>query len=124
MVTESSLPIPTHPGSRGQDQHCWLAKIAPAPEIPVRVEGQDVVAILDLGSMVTLVEERMVTSATLLPDKVVVSCIHGDTHYYPTVNLSILTPKGRCTVRAGKVPQLKVKSNQNQIYLYSPSYIS
>ena len=60
------------------------------------------VAILDLGSMVTLVEERMVTSATLLPDKVVVSCIHGDTHYYPTVNLSILTPKGRCT---GKVPK-------------------
>uniref|UniRef100_A0A8C7F2V4 Gypsy retrotransposon integrase-like protein 1 n=1 Tax=Oncorhynchus kisutch TaxID=8019 RepID=A0A8C7F2V4_ONCKI len=106
MVTESSLPTPTHPVLRGQDQHCWLAEIA--SEIPVRVEGQDVVAILDSGSMVTLVEERMVTSATLLPDKVAVSCIHGDTHYYPTVNLPILTPKGRCTVRAGKVPQLKV----------------
>lgn len=50
----------------------------------------------------------MVTTATLLPDKVAVSCIHGDTHYCPTVNLSILTLKGRCTVRAGKVPQLKV----------------
>ena len=64
------------------------------------------VAILDSGSMVTLVEERMVTSATnqikIKSDKVAVSCIHGDTHYYPTVNLSILTPKGRCT---GKVPK-------------------
>ena len=80
MVTESSLPIPTHPVLRGQDQHCWLAEIAPAPEIPVRVEGQDAVAILDSGSMVTLVEEQMVTSAALLPDKVAVSCIHGDTH--------------------------------------------
>lgn len=70
--------------------------------------SRDVVAILDSGSMVVLVEEQMVTTATLLPDKVAVSCIHGDTHYCPTVNLSILTLKGRCTVRAGKVPQLKV----------------
>lgn len=79
-----------------------------APEIPVRIEGRDVVAILDSGSMVTSVGEQMVTSTTLLPDEVAMSCVHGGTHYYPTVSLSILNPKGRCTVRAGKVPQLIV----------------
>ena len=29
-------------------------------------------------------------------------------YYYPTVSLSILTLKGRCTVRVGNLPQLKV----------------
>eukprot|EP00063_Salmo_salar_P025914 XP_014000749.1 PREDICTED: uncharacterized protein LOC106571807 [Salmo salar] len=54
MATESSLPVPTHPYPRGQDRSCWLAEIAPAPEIPVCIEGRDMVAILESGSMVTL----------------------------------------------------------------------
>ena len=73
------------------------------PKIPVKVGCHDTSATLDSGSAVTLVRPQRGPRR-----KITVACIHGDTRHYPTTIISLITPRGRCQVRAWIVDDLPV----------------
>ncbi|MGH0128394.1 UNVERIFIED_CONTAM: hypothetical protein FKN15_034635 [Acipenser sinensis] len=73
----------------------------------VSIDGNKVKALLDSGSMVTLVSTHLVEANRLdQTHGVSVTCIHGDTHQYPTANLCIDSSGGPVSCRVGVVAKL------------------
>ena len=74
--------------------------------LPVRINGCDSQALLDSGSLVTLVH---IDHAGPLNHKVMpVTCVHGDLRHYPMTQVRVQTTKGEVLVDAGVVPNLPV----------------
>lgn len=70
---------------------------------------QDVEALLDSGSRVTLVRKDLVSPSCLTPGKILpVSCVHGDTRDYPVTELTMTTTRGTILTVAGVVDSLPV----------------
>ena len=83
---------------------CWSHERTDTPSLPVRVGRHDTHALLDSGSVVTLVRPDL---ADGVPGRRIdVGCIHGQTESYSTRQITVRTPKGTFTVRAGLVPNL------------------
>ena len=75
----------------------------------VTVNHQDVEALLDSGSRITLVHRALVDPARLSPEVVLpVSCVHGDTKECPTTELTMTTTRGIIHTVAGVVDSLPV----------------
>ena len=85
---------------------CWAQGMSGTPTIPARVMNKDTQALLDTGSVVTLLRPDLVGGKEGGPMEVV--CIHGDTRVYGTCHVVVRTPHGVFTARAGIVPQLPV----------------
>lgn len=86
---------------------CWAEESGPSPVTPVRANGKDTTALLDSGSMVTLIRPDFAQSAPLTTT-VAITCIHGETKDYPTTLLHLQTTKGQNTGPVGAVPNLPV----------------
>ncbi len=84
----------------------WANEGAAAPRFPVKIGGRDTEALVDSGSMATLVRPEF--AGPLMGKEISVSCIHGDTRDYPTAEISMVTPLGQFQVRAGVVECLPV----------------
>lgn len=104
------MPTAGSTDSKGLPCHhlttCWAHEGAPAPKFPVKIAGKDTEALLDSGSMVSLVRPQFASAPW--GDEVAVSCIHGDTRKYPTSKINVITPGGRFTLQVGVVEQLPV----------------
>lgn len=62
----------------------------------VKVEGKEVTALLDSGSMLTLVEAKLVPISKLDKDEALsITCVHGDTRSYPSALISLETTEGK-----------------------------
>ena len=85
---------------------CWAHQSAAPPRLPVKVDGRDTEALLDSGSAITLIRPEYAGRSG--GEAVMVSCVHGDTHRYPTTEVRLQTPRGQCQVRAGVVRGLPV----------------
>lgn len=83
---------------------CWTQDGAEAPKIPVRVSSVDTVATLDSGSAITLVRPELAEG--LRVEEVEVARVHGETRKYPTSEVTLITPRGRCRIRVGVVAGL------------------
>ncbi|RXM97541.1 hypothetical protein EOD39_14290 [Acipenser ruthenus] len=73
---------------------------------PVRIQNQEVNALLDSGSMVTLITPEYAPKA-LNPScrPMAITCIHGDTKAYPTAQVEITTQEGRSCGQVPKGPE-------------------
>jgi hypothetical protein len=76
--------------------------------VPVKVDGHDTEAMLDSGSMVTLVTTSLLNQDTEGGRKMSNSCVHGDTKRYPNIWTNLVTPPGSCQMMVGAVPELPV----------------
>ena len=85
---------------------CWAHQEAGAPNLPARVGDKDTQALIDTGSVVTLIRPDLAVGRTGEPMEV--ACVHGDTRTYDTCHVVVRTPRGAFTVRAGVVPNLPV----------------
>ncbi|XP_059923375.1 uncharacterized protein LOC132469424 [Gadus macrocephalus] len=83
---------------------CWSHEWTDTPSLPVRVGRHDTHALLDSGSVVTLVRPGLADGTS--GRRIDVGCIHGQTESYNTRQITVQTPKGTFTVRAGLVPNL------------------
>uniref|UniRef100_A0A803JIM9 Gypsy retrotransposon integrase-like protein 1 n=1 Tax=Xenopus tropicalis TaxID=8364 RepID=A0A803JIM9_XENTR len=73
----------------------------------IKVNGKEVQALLDSGSMVTLVTRSLVPQSKINHAKQVgVVCVHGDRQDYPTAQVTLSTPSGSMDYQVGVVPQL------------------
>ena len=72
----------------------------------ISVDGKPLTALLDSGSVVTLVRSACVDPAKLHPSSIGVICIHGDTRDYQTAVVEVDTPWGSVTHSVGVVPSL------------------
>lgn len=84
---------------------CWAEESGPSPVTPVRANGKDTTALLDSGSMVTLIRPDFDQSPNLT-DTVVITCIHSETKDYPTTLLHLQTTKGQHTGPVGVIMNL------------------
>nr|XP_014350951.1 PREDICTED: uncharacterized protein LOC106705651 [Latimeria chalumnae] len=75
--------------------------------IPVEVEGNSTTALLDSGSVQTLISGDLVSWSKVdnVPP-IKISCIHGDVVSYPSTVVSIRTEAGIRNVKAGVLPSL------------------
>ncbi|XP_035271895.1 uncharacterized protein LOC118226410 isoform X1 [Anguilla anguilla] len=85
---------------------CWAHEGARAPTFPVTIGGRDTEALLDSGSMVTLIRPEFAGDSR--GKAIAVACIHGDTKQYFTADIMMTTPRGSVAVRAGVVENLPV----------------
>ena len=85
---------------------CWAQSTGGAPTIPARVMNVDTQALVDTGSVVTLVRPDLAGGKAGNPMEV--ACVHGDTRVYQTCHVVVRTTQGVFTARAGIVPQLPV----------------
>jgi hypothetical protein len=85
---------------------CWAHQTSGAPTIPVRVGKKDTEALLDTGSVVTLLRPDLEGGRRGEP--IEVACVHGDTRTYDTCHVVVRTPRGVYVTRAGIVPHLPV----------------
>lgn len=76
--------------------------------VKVRVEGQEVVALIDSGSSETLVTRDLVPLEKYTQDSkdVYIRCIHGDIKPYPTVVIGVEVVGQSFFVKVGVVPAL------------------
>ncbi|KAK5901327.1 hypothetical protein CgunFtcFv8_026212 [Champsocephalus gunnari] len=81
---------------------CWVQESSLAQMIPVKVNGKDAEALVDSGSVVSLIQPHLLDH---LPSEetVAVSCVHGDTKLYPTCLIHLTTVKGSCELKVGVV---------------------
>ncbi|XP_041424937.1 uncharacterized protein LOC121395450 [Xenopus laevis] len=70
------------------------------------VEGKQITALLDSGSLVTLVKSDLVQPQKSQGNMIGVICIQGDTRDYPTAKVKFGTPVGSLTYPVGLVPSL------------------
>ncbi|XP_077060395.1 uncharacterized protein LOC143712060 [Siphateles boraxobius] len=82
---------------------CWAHEGVAAP---VKIGGRDTEALIDSGSMVTLIQLEF--AGPFRGREISVSCIHGDSRNYPTAEVSMVTPQGQFKIRAGVVGHLPV----------------
>ena len=80
---------------------CWAQGMSGSPTIPARVMTQDTQALLDTGSVVTLLRPKLAGGRKGEPMEV--TCVHGDTQTYGTCHVVVRTPYGVFTARAGIV---------------------
>ncbi|XP_063772692.1 uncharacterized protein LOC134909590 [Pseudophryne corroboree] len=85
--------------------------VVPSPELgkqmcDVFLEGNRVEALLDSGSLVTLVKAGLVNPLKVQQIPIGVTCIHGDTQHYVTAEVNIETCCGSAIVKVGLVPTL------------------
>ena len=73
--------------------------------VPVKVDVHDTEALLDFGSMITLVTTSLLNQETERGREIFISCVHGDTKRYLTVWTNIVTPQGSCQMTVGAVPE-------------------
>ncbi|KAK0132837.1 hypothetical protein N1851_032052 [Merluccius polli] len=106
MPTASSDSNPRKPC--GLLTVCWGQTEGPSAVTPVRLNGRDASALLDSGSAVTLARPEY-APGPLLPGKLAVTCIHGETRQYPTASISMQTTKGVFQGMVGLVPELPVE---------------
>jgi hypothetical protein len=85
---------------------CWAQGVVGSPTIPARVMSQDTQALLDTGSVVTLLRPELAGGKG--GDPMEVACIHGETRTYGSCHVVIRTPYGVFTAWAGIVPHLPV----------------
>ncbi|XP_059917509.1 uncharacterized protein LOC132464879 [Gadus macrocephalus] len=85
---------------------CWAQGTSGSPTIPARVMNRDTQALLDTGSVVTLLRPDLAGGKAGEPMEV--ACVHGDTRTYPTCHVVVRTTHGVFTIRAGIVPHLPV----------------
>ena len=81
---------------------CWARGTTGSPTIPARVMNKDTQALMDTGSVVTLLRPDLAGGKEGGPLEV--ACVHGDTRVYKTCHVLVRTPHGVFTVRAGIVP--------------------
>ena len=74
------------------------------PTLPVRVGSQETQALVDTGSVVTLLRPDLAGGRRGGP--IAVTCVHGDTRTYETCLVVVRTTRGMYTARAGIVPHL------------------
>ena len=86
---------------------CWAEEGGTSPSTPVTANGQDTTALLDSGSMVTLIRPEF-AQLPHLEGTLGVTCIHGETRQYPTTMLHLRTTKGSYSGPVGIVPNLPV----------------
>ena len=86
---------------------CWAQGGSGTPTLPAQVMNQDTQALLDTGSIVTLLHSELAGGKKGEPLEV--ACVHGDTRTYETCHVVIRTPHGVFTARAGVVPHLPVR---------------
>ncbi|KAL1252613.1 hypothetical protein QQF64_017306 [Cirrhinus molitorella] len=106
-------PMPAADSSGSQQTNLFAALMGatnfPAMACPVTINSQDVEALLDSRSMITLVHKSLVNPAEISQeDTIPVSCVYGDTQKYSTTALTLITTKGKCDVKAGVVDMLPV----------------
>lgn len=84
------VPIPSASASEVATGHpcgllmaCWAEESGPSPVTPVRANGKYTTALVDSGSMVTLIRPDFAQSPNLT-DTVAITCIHDETKDYPT----------------------------------------
>ena len=70
----------------------------------MKVGDQDTTALVDTGSVVTLIRPELAPGEP--GPNLEVACIHGDVKEYPTRPITVRTPRGTFTVQAGLVPTL------------------
>ena len=85
---------------------CWAQGAVGTPTIPARVMNRDTQALLDTGSVVTLLRPDLAGGKKGEPMEV--ACVHGDTRTYGTCHVVVRTPYSVFTPRAGIVPHLPV----------------
>ena len=85
---------------------CWMQGTSGSPTIPARVMDKDTQALLDTGSVVTLLRPDLAGGREGTPMEV--ACVHGHTRTYETCHVVVRTPHGVFTTRAGIVPHLPV----------------
>ena len=85
---------------------CWAQTTTGTSTIPARVMNQDTQALLDTGSVVTLLRPDLAGGKE--GDPMEVACVHRDTRVYGTCHVVVRTPHGEITARAGIVPHLPV----------------
>ena len=103
-------PLPTQTPEKpcGLLTVCWGQTADSTPVTPVKVNGRDASALLDSGSAVTLARPEYARGPHL-PNKVAVTCIHGETRQYPTAHVEVQTTKGVFQGTVGLVPDLPVE---------------
>lgn len=105
---------------------CWAHKET-APTIPTKVDGRDAEALLDSGSMGSLIQPQLVGEHNRTPENpVAVSCLHEDTKEYPMTVVKLTTPQGNCQlqvslVRNLPVPHLRLGGKPNMPWSKNPS---
>lgn len=62
---------------------CWAEESGSSPVSPVGANGKDTTALLDSGSMVTLIRRPDFAQSPNLTDTVAITCIHGETKDLP-----------------------------------------
>ncbi|XP_030202008.1 uncharacterized protein LOC115534869 [Gadus morhua] len=85
---------------------CWAQEASGCPTVPARVMNKETRAMLDTGSVVTLLRPDLAEGREGSPMEV--TCVHRDTRTYGTCHVVIRTPQGVFTARAGIVPHLPV----------------
>ena len=92
----------------------WSHGRTVSPSLPVRVGRHDTHALLDSGSVVTLVQPGLADGTPGPHIEVgmgyvsVWRCIHRQTETYPKCHITVQTAKGTFTSRAGIVPNLRM----------------
>ena len=71
---------------------CWAHQEAGAPNLPARVGDKDTQALINTGSVVTLLRPDLAVGTTGEPMEV--ACVHGDTRTYDTCHVVVRTPEG------------------------------
>uniref|UniRef100_A0A8C5CNI1 Uncharacterized protein n=1 Tax=Gadus morhua TaxID=8049 RepID=A0A8C5CNI1_GADMO len=69
---------------------CWTQGTSGSPTIPARVMNRETQALLDTGSVVTLLRPDLAGGKAGEPMEV--ACVHGDTRTYPTCHVVVRTP--------------------------------
>jgi len=85
----------------------WVQETSPAHRTPVKVDGRDTQALVDSGSVVSLVQPNLLEpsgSGKVVP----VSCVHGDIKEYPTSIIQLTPVKGNRQLKVEVVPPLPV----------------
>lgn len=75
--------------------------------VPVEVNGEKVNALIDTGSMQTLVESQLIPKHSKQKDgNVVIRCVHGEERIYPTVEVQVVVQEQPYLLKVGVVENL------------------
>ncbi len=106
-------PMPTEP-SRPPNQ-AWLAGCVvhqepplEAPQVEVRINGRPYQALLDSGSVVSLVQPTVLPPRVGAKARLPITCIHGDTRHVPARRVTVSAAPGSWPVEVGIVKDLPV----------------
>ncbi len=106
-------PMSTEP-SRPPNQ-AWLAGCVvhqepplEAPQVEVRINGRPYQALLDSGSIVSLVQPTVLPPRVGAKARLPITCIHGDTRHVPARRVTVSAAPGSWPVEVGIVKDLPV----------------